>query len=538
MIIDTTSSLSAQLLSACETYDLAQARLVAAQLINWLAVPGNSLSDAEARKVIAKIIGNRWFDVAEQIAEPLVDRGDASPVLVRRYAQILMEREHYDEALMLLNSLSETKGLHANELNEVIGHIGRLHKDMFMASLAAGCPDDHRLKLAIEMYLNGYNSSPSNNLWHGINAIAMLALAKRVGSEHALLGNPIELAHNIIETVQLQDETNLVDSYDLATAAEAYVALGDYLNAIAWLKRYLPSADVFALGSTLRQFEQVWGLEDQPYPAPQLLDLLRAEQVVKTNGVVHLQRKDFERGLHLSSGSLEAVFGPDRFDTLDNYRKGLERCACVARIARDDGAGGGTGFLISGRLLSPKLPDLPVLITNSHVVSECEALRAKGALHPSEAFITFTALESQGLPQKFTVAKILFHSPPDELDTVILELSELVTPTHAYPIAPVLPVSGSSAQIRVIGHPSGGTLSISVNCLLDHEAPKIHYRTATEGGSSGSPVFNQSWQLIGLHHAGGDAMQKLNGKQGTYEANEGVWIKSIIDAVGKLTGQQ
>jgi V8-like Glu-specific endopeptidase len=90
-----------------------------------------------------------------------------------------------------------------------------------------------------------------------------------------------------------------------------------------------------------------------------------------------------------------------------------------------------------------------------------------------------------------------------------------------------------SARVYVIGHPRGGTLSISLqdNLLLDHESPRIHYRTPTEGGSSGGPVFNRQWDLIGLHHAGSAKMQMLNKKQGTYAANEGISIQAIIQAI-------
>ena len=76
-------------------------------------------------------------------------------------------------------------------------------------------------------------------------------------------------------------------------------------------------------------------------------------------------------------------------------------------------------------------------------------------------------------------------------------------------------------------------LSFQDNILLDHQDPKIHYRTPTEGGSSGSPVFNQQWELIGLHHAGSAEMNCLNGKPGFYEANEGMWIQTIIKKFGE-----
>ena len=31
----------------------------------------------------------------------------------------------------------------------------------------------------------------------------------------------------------------------------------------------------------------------------------------------------------------------------------------------------------------------------------------------------------------------------------------------------------------------------------------VQYSTDTEPGSSGSPVFNQDWEIVGLHHRGG-----------------------------------
>lgn len=137
----------------------------------------------------------------------------------------------------------------------------------------------------------------------------------------------------------------------------------------------------------------------------------------------------------------------------------------------------------------------------------------------------------------------MWSSPSSALDASILRfskeegerLAELTKIINIYPVSTFLPVIDPENQQRiyVIGHPFGGTLQLSFqdNLLLDYQSPKIHYRTPTVGGSSGSPVFNQQWELIGLHHAGSEQMKCLNNKPGTYEANEGIWIKAIQQAL-------
>ena len=109
--------------------------------------------------------------------------------------------------------------------------------------------------------------------------------------------------------------------------------------------------------------------------------------------------------------------------------------------------------------------------------------------------------------REFSPGAVLFSSPATELDVTILELPQ-VKCLESFPPADAIP--SREPEVRVIGHPAGRSLSFSDNQLLDHRDPLIHYRTATEGGSSGSPVFNKEWRLrlSGLHHAGGAAYTK------------------------------
>jgi V8-like Glu-specific endopeptidase len=94
--------------------------------------------------------------------------------------------------------------------------------------------------------------------------------------------------------------------------------------------------------------------------------------------------------------------------------------------------------------------------------------------------------------------------------------------------------SEKKQRLYIIGHPGGRNLSFSLfdSLWLDADETKLHYRTPTEGGSSGSPVFDQeNWTLVALHHAGLQNMPRLHNQPGTYEANEGIAVNAIREAI-------
>jgi V8-like Glu-specific endopeptidase len=93
-----------------------------------------------------------------------------------------------------------------------------------------------------------------------------------------------------------------------------------------------------------------------------------------------------------------------------------------------------------------------------------------------------------------------------------------------------LPLVDSKTKVYVVGHPRGSGLQISLqDCRLldiDESERLVHYRTPTDQGSSGSPVFNGKWEVVALHHGGSFKTPRLHGV-GNYEANEGISMKSI-----------
>ena len=123
-------------------------------------------------------------------------------------------------------------------------------------------------------------------------------------------------------------------------------------------------------------------------------------------------------------------------------------------------------------------------------------------------------------------------------------------------------------SVSIIGHPSGEPKQVALreNRVLAIGTEPGHagddflwYETDTLGGNSGSPVFNDQWQVVALHHAGVPAT-KVEGEQTFYRlkrdddagqprwvlaqdaaeygedaflwlANEGVRVSSIVKAL-------
>jgi hypothetical protein len=521
---------------AVETGDRLAGWQAAGRFVTAMSESTRTIDQKLAFPLVWAAARSRWFDIAEIIAGAVAGRPDGTADARRLHAQMLMERGFYDEALARLKTLRADPTLSAWGLGELFGHVGRISKDRFVESVNAGDARTARqfLREAVDAYVGWYRMHPTS-VWHGINAVALLSRPEAGDSQSDAATEARQIARAVLEEVPRQDP-QFAGEHSAATMAEAYVALQDYQNALTWVRKHItgPRVSGFALANLLRQFLRLWQLDRRGEEASALVTVLRAAALEREGGSVQMSGNDVKGELKaVSSGRYEAVFGSDRFDSLENYRRGLERCSSVARIGRSADTGIGTGFIIPGKLLCEKLPDRFLLVTNAHVVSEKDDERANGALHPEEAVVTFASMEESAADKEYGVKSVLFSSPRDELDVTIVDLQQPVTPKVALPLSPVLPVRTSAAQIRAIGHPSGRGLSLSVNTLLDHEAPKIHYQTATEGGSSGSPVFNTEWKLIGLHHAGGDAMPMLNGQSGTYKANEGIWVKSICEAVAR-----
>lgn len=521
--------LKTALARAVANVDRRAVREVSEAFVDDIRTSNRSLSKKDAHDVLAQLRGMRQFDLMQRVADALIQSGQDSFTIRRQYAQSLLDRGNITAGIDVLNKLAkDTKGKDRREHNEVQGLLGRAYKQLYMdAQTAQSEWVVNALKSSIKHYFKAYKDDPKN-LWHGINTVALLQRARRDCVRVTGYPNAKNLAAQILKTIERKKSPA---TWDLAAAAEAYIGLEQYDNALRWVNLYVKDRDLtaFHLGSFERQLRETWGMHPDAAPGSRILPIIRAELLSREGGTVDIATAEIQAASSQQSTDelqLQKILGRTGVQSYRWWLTGLERARGVARIGFEIDRGQGTGFLVRGSDLNEKFPSDLLLMTNAHVVSDDPAV---AAMRPDEVVITFEALDATA--QEYEVDDVLFSSPPGELDTTLLRLNKKVELANAFPLHPRLPTANKS-RVYVIGHPQGGTLSFSVqdNLLIDYKGSKLHYRAPTEPGSSGSAVFNSQWKLIGIHHAGGDNIKKLTGT-GTYAANEGIWIESIRKAI-------
>jgi V8-like Glu-specific endopeptidase len=84
-------------------------------------------------------------------------------------------------------------------------------------------------------------------------------------------------------------------------------------------------------------------------------------------------------------------------------------------------------------------------------------------------------------------------------------------------------------SVSIVQHPGGDFKQVAVrdNRLIDALDDFYHYTTDTAPGASGSPVFNDQWEVVALHHSG---VPELGADCRPVAANGGPWTPAMGDA--------
>lgn len=200
------------------------------------------------------------------------------------------------------------------------------------------------------------------------------------------------------------------------------------------------------------------------------------------------------------------------------------------------GYGTGTGWLIAPTLL----------LTNHHVIevrdrrNEPPATESDFEQQALKAVSWFGYIAQGQEYEEYTCIELIHANV--ELDYALLRL-----PTHSLLNKPLmdwgcLSIAAPDVEIprgsrlNIVQHPQGRPQCVAIrnNFYVDN-VPKstlpnrIRYLTDTEPGSSGSPVFNDQWQVVALHHASVKIpqSQQYRGEVIRYH-NQGIDIHAIL----------
>ena len=227
------------------------------------------------------------------------------------------------------------------------------------------------------------------------------------------------------------------------------------------------------------------------------------------------------------STAMERILGKNDLFPISYLQIGLNESKSVCRISIRDSrgvvVGYGTGFLVSPH----------IILTNNHVINSYQTASnsiAEFNYQDDENFMPCTTYNFRLDPEAFFITD-------EDLDFTLVGVKENSTTQKHLEDFGYLKMSQKQGTIlpeeyvSIIQHPKGGPKSITLreNKVSRIKESFIHYLTDTEPGSSGSPVFNDQWTLVALHHAGVPNPEQKD----EWIANEGILIFSIVNYLAK-----
>lgn len=463
---------------------------------------GFPLLEKDINGLLDSLRKKRLFFQMQRVCEVLFKNNFVYPVVLGQMAQARIDQGNPHSAPFYLQQINLDLLQETKEWKESQGLFGRTYKQCYVNLGEKDQRAESYLLLALEHYRAIYLKD-NREYWHGINFVACTARGQRDKLKNKAFSlNWKKSAQDILDYIEKTNKEELDrDPWKLATCLEACVALDNPAKAMEWAQRYVncddEHADVFEFSSTYRQLVEVWQLEKQPEFA-EVLNLLRQAILDKPGGKITFRKEDLQR-----------TKGMILIEPMENAAKGL------IRVERGDGTPVGSGFLVTGKSISEKWQKYPVVfVTANHVLDSIDR-----SMRPEDAFLNFYSGGAKGRPHQK-----LWSSP--DLDVAVFTINETGTST-AFSVCQLqereLDLIPNQSQIFILGYPLGDQLQIncSNNYFVGCTPTYIRYKTQTWPGSSGSPVLDENWKVIGVH------TEASTGE----DTNQGVNFEAVVKAV-------
>ncbi|MFE9018802.1 trypsin-like peptidase domain-containing protein [Streptomyces sp. NPDC007808] len=223
----------------------------------------------------------------------------------------------------------------------------------------------------------------------------------------------------------------------------------------------------------------------------------------------------------------EKIIGENTLRPVSFLAEGLRAAAAVAYVETRVGprSWSGTGFLVAPGLL----------LTNHHVIGDEEQLRGSVFRFGFED-------DAEGRPRpvsEYRAAEggLLHTSPGDELDYSLIAIDGQPGREWGWLSASrTAPRTGD--RVNIVQHPAGQPKQVALqhNRIAYQGGDVVQYLTSTLPGSSGSPVLDDHWQVVAIHHSGGRIPEPTTGR--FFYRNEGILLSSVLDHLpGELRRQ-
>ncbi|MFD3539881.1 endonuclease [Streptomyces sp. NPDC058662] len=239
---------------------------------------------------------------------------------------------------------------------------------------------------------------------------------------------------------------------------------------------------------------------------------------------------------------LERFMGRNDLIGVDFLEGGFVAARSVGRVTVRSPASShhGTGFLVSPSLL----------MTNNHVLQSAEEAGA-GVIE----FNFQAGVDGQPLmPVVFALEPERFFVTHRDLDFTVVAVADRSRdgrPLTDFGRLPLKEATGKAVigeLVNIIQHPNGEPkqLALRENRIVDLLDDFVHYAADTARGSSGSPVCNDQWEVVALHHAGAPRKDRdgnilavdgsvwhpgMGEHRIDWKANEGIRVSRIVAAL-------
>jgi endonuclease G len=249
-------------------------------------------------------------------------------------------------------------------------------------------------------------------------------------------------------------------------------------------------------------------------------EAVRAGILAKAAGPRERKRKPKQAGAERIYGNTIDFVG------IAFLERGQRAAQAVARVAFRDGRPQGSGFMVSDRLF----------LTNNHVISSA----AEAAQFLIEFDYELDPADTRRDITRFSLdpASFFVTDHQDDLDYTLVAVGPRESGTRELGEYGWCGLSDATDKhalgeiANIVQHPDGRYKEVVLreNRLVSRLSTVLHYVADTEPGSSGSPVFNNEWRVVALHHWGGPWRQQADdqGQPLPREINEGIRTSAIV----------